>query len=90
MVFLRMCLISVTISIIPLLIAAPAKMPAEAIIVTTRYDADLVPTADDMKLHASLLTPAHNPMTANKMTIPSIIGNIVAISCEIFAQKYEK
>ena len=28
--------------------------------------------------------------TVLEMTIPSIIGNIVAISCEIFAQKYEK
>ena len=61
------------------LMSEPKIIPAEAIIVTTRYDAEPVPTAADMKLLASLLTPAHKPMIANNITIPTITGKSVSI-----------
>ena len=54
-------------------------IPKEAMMVTVLYDADLVPTAADMKLVASLLTPAIIPKIANTKIKTITIGRNVYI-----------
>ena len=78
------------ISIMPLLVVAPLITPMAAIIVTVLYDADFVPTADDMKLQASLLTPAHNPKMANTITKTKISGNKNSIFNRNYKNNWQK
>lgn len=54
-------------SIIPLLSKAPTKMPSPAIIKIIRTEAALLPTAELIKLTASLLTPTTKSKTANNV-----------------------
>ena len=74
------------ISIMPLLMSEPMMMPKAAMIVTTLYEADFVPTAADMKLVASLLTPAMMPKIAKMKMKVMTIGKKVSIDLHIKLQ----
>ena len=60
-------------SIMPLLIAAPAKTPIAAMVTMVRNFATLAPMAEFRKLTASLLTPTTRSKTARTMRKTTII-----------------
>ena len=72
------------ISIIPLLIAAPAKTPIDAMIIIVLKLATLAPTAELIKFTASLLTPTKRSKMARRMRNITIPKNIVLICIVIY------